>query len=415
MKTSTTLVMSAKASFLIAVFLPQEWDEYVRRPHWLAIANLATVLAIEPPVGILTALLHPERLMSYVQGGMRIRKGEENILFYRPMSLVSYGVGYWLPWLACVDHLLLSVQLQHVIRSLRSQFNHLISFVVKNQQYYVVDILPATLRCYEVTDEYRVRPDQDELDHNHFLTRQAEQAERRILSQVDIVFASSQGLYESRCRLNPDIYYIPNCADYSHFSKAINPDLEIPPDLRAISSPRIGYLGNINELIDIDLINALAKAREDWSIVLIGRENGSRDFMQSSAYQESKSRANIHYLGFRDYSLLPAYLKGFDVCLLPFRSCEWMKNSFPNKIYQYLSTGKPVVSTNFPAVSNAKDIIYIAHDRIDFLQLVERALAENNQGLMEIRMSFARGNSTHVRAQKKLDILSKALTQRERT
>ncbi len=402
-------VKSSSKEFLFLIFLPLEWRLYSRRPRWLAMAALHPVLAIEPPAGILMFWLHPGRLYHIIINRARIRKGEGGILFFRPLSLVTFGAGYRIPWLASIDRILIKYQLRRAIRKLDLRFKNMISFVFKIHQHYVTDLVPAAKRCYEVTDEYLVYPSEAKIDLSAKRTRKALSIENKILGAVDIVFASSEELRKSRSKRFTNTHYVANSADYRHFASARRLNLNIPGDLKSIASPRIGFVGNINELTDIDLVKQLARERPDISIVLIGRENGARNFVKSTPYRELKLLQNIYFLGFRDYELLPAYLKGLDVCIMPFRINEWMKNSFPNKIFQYLAAGKPIVSTDFPAIRHLGNAAYIARNNSEFIALIGHAIMEDNELLIKKRMETARLNSTEIRATQTVEILRTSL------
>ena len=71
---------------------------------------------------------------------------------------------------------------------------------------------------------------------------------------------------------------------------------------------------------------------------------------------------------------LPAYLAQMDVCLNVFRAGALSKDVSPLKFYEYLATGKPVVSTREPLqVEDFKDVVYIARNpRTMFLAAVRR-------------------------------------------
>ena len=77
----------AHEKLLIVTFLSREWYRYARRPHWSAIARKATVLAVEPPVGLLTLFRHPGRLRQYWRDGRRPRLSKEGVLLWRPLCL----------------------------------------------------------------------------------------------------------------------------------------------------------------------------------------------------------------------------------------------------------------------------------------------------------------------------------------
>jgi len=63
------------------------------------------------------------------------------------------------------------------------------------------------------------------------------------------------------------------------------------------------------------------------------------------APEDLPQRPNIHYLGGKTYSELPAYLSGWDVALMPFAMNESTQFISPTKTPEYLAGGKPVVST----------------------------------------------------------------------
>ena len=68
----------------------------------------------------------------------------------------------------------------------------------------------------------------------------------------------------------------------------------------------------------------------------------------------SRDRAalpNVHLLGQKPHDELPAYCKGFDVGMIPYRIDERMTFVNPLKLREYLSAGLPVVSTPVPEVA----------------------------------------------------------------
>jgi hypothetical protein len=82
----------------------------------------------------------------------------------------------------------------------------------------------------------------------------------------------------------------------------------------------------------------------------------------------------VHLLGRQQYTDLPAYCKGFDVALNPFRINELTLSANPLKVREYLAAGLPVVSTDIPEVA------VLEHCRIgktarEFLEQVDAALA----------------------------------------
>jgi glycosyltransferase involved in cell wall biosynthesis len=84
---------------------------------------------------------------------------------------------------------------------------------------------------------------------------------------------------------------------------------------------------------------------------------------------------NVHVLGRKPYASLPAYCKGFDVALNPFRINELTLNANPLKVREYLAAGLPVVSTAIPEVMKLNQC-RIGADYQSFIREVEFALTE---------------------------------------
>jgi glycosyltransferase involved in cell wall biosynthesis len=82
---------------------------------------------------------------------------------------------------------------------------------------------------------------------------------------------------------------------------------------------------------------------------------------------------NVHWLGFRPYSRIPAIGRGFDVALMPWLDNEWIRFANPIKLKEYLALGLPVVSTDYPEVEAYRDRVRVARDRAELPALVRRA------------------------------------------
>ncbi len=111
-------------------------------------------------------------------------------------------------------------------------------------------------------------------------------------------------------------------------------------------------------------------------------------------------------LGWKKYEDLPAYMSKMDVFLLPREACDYSENSNPNKIYQYASTGKPIVSSKFSSVDPFEDPVFIAEDKITFNKQIERAVNEKDNNLEKQRLEIARQNDLAIRAKEKINIIN---------
>ena len=76
------------------------------------------------------------------------------------------------------------------------------------------------------------------------------------------------------------------------------------------------------------------------------------------------------------------------------------------KIYDYLATGKPVVTTNFPTAYLFKDVIKIAKTKEEFIKHVKDSLYEDNTNLIHKRQKIAKKNTWDTRVEEISKILS---------
>jgi glycosyltransferase involved in cell wall biosynthesis len=193
-------------------------------------------------------------------------------------------------------------------------------------------------------------------------------AERALLEKVDAVFAINNALADAKRLVNPNTYVSPHGVDHTLFAQALDPKTPEPADLRDIPHPRIGFYGTLRDWVDLDLIAHAARKRPDWHFVLIGQQ---LDDVSAVA-----SLPNVHLLGQRPHAELPAYCKGFDVGMIPYRIDERMTFVNPLKLREYLSAGLPVVSTAVPEVTRYSHVAHIATTPDEWVAALERALGE---------------------------------------
>jgi UDP-galactopyranose mutase len=195
--------------------------------------------------------------------------------------------------------------------------------------------------------------------------------EAELLRRADVVLTGGQSLYEAKRGLHPNVHAFPSSVDVHHFNRARGP-LEEPADQAEVPRPRLGFAGVIDERLDVDLLHAVAAARPDWQIVLLGP-------VVKIDPARLPRRPNIHYLGQKGYDELPAYLAGWEVGLIPFARNEATRYISPTKTPEYLAAGKPVVSTSIRDVVRPYGdlgLARIADTPTDFVAAVEACLAE---------------------------------------
>lgn len=398
------------SSALWVCFLPTPWNMFQSQGLLTALARHTDVLLVEPPIDILTSVVRPARLINRLKRYRSLSKLQASIYLFQPLGLASYGAAHRFPAFVSLNKSLLERQVSAVLSKLPSH-KYLIVHAFSAAQYYTLDVLQPDLRVFDVTDEFYANLLDDEIDFERPETVRYMRAERKVFDRADVVFVASSGLYDSRSKLHHRVIRIPvGCVDLELFSQALRNDLPIPADIAAVPKPRIGFVGNINELLDIESLMQLAQTRPARSLVLVGAVNAQPAFKRSSPFRQLMARPNVHYLGWHPYESLPGYMKAMDVCLMPYRLNAWMRNAHPNKTYQYLAAGKPVVSTAFPEVIPLERVISVAKHTEDFISAVDEALNRSDTAQdIASRLEIARQNSSRVRAQQRAVVLAEML------
>lgn len=224
--------------------------------------------------------------------------------------------------------------------------------------------------------------------------------EKNLSEQANTVFATAIGLYDTLSQYNKNAVMLPNGVNFEHFNRAANETFEIPEDMKDIKHPIVGFVGMLQECIDYDKIELIAKSRPDWSVVLIGKALPGVNLDYLKQYK------NIHFLGMKKYDDLPAYIQNFDVCLNVFRDGNLSRDVSPLKFYEYLATGKPIVSTPQPEqVLGYSDSVYISYGENDFIKRCEEAMAEPDNAKRDLRIAYARACSWDARVREMEEIL----------
>jgi glycosyltransferase involved in cell wall biosynthesis len=195
--------------------------------------------------------------------------------------------------------------------------------------------------------------------------------ERLLFSRVDLVFTGGHSLYRAKRSKHRAVYPFPSSVDGGHFAQARNAVPE-PADQAPLRRPRLGFYGVIDERMDMALLDAMAAARPEWEIVMVG------PFARIEP-DDIPHRPNLHWLGAKEYAELPAYLAGWNVAIMPFALNESTRFISPTKTLEYLAAGKPVVSTPIGDVVRPygiEGVVRIAHAG-QFVSACEAALTED--------------------------------------
>lgn len=216
----------------------------------------------------------------------------------------------------------------------------------------------------------------DELSSFRFAPPALRALEQQLLARADLVFTGGQSLYRAKRTRHSSVHAFPSGVDAEHFRRARKVPAPPEPDDMPMGRPCLMYVGVLDERINMRLINAVAAARPDWSIVLVGP-------VVKVDIADLPSRPNVFWLGIKPYAELPSYLAHADVGIMPFALNEATRYISPTKTPEYLAAGLSVVSTPILDVVQPYGnlgLVHIADDPGSFVDACERAMRARPSG-----------------------------------
>jgi glycosyltransferase involved in cell wall biosynthesis len=265
----------------------------------------------------------------------------------------------------------------------------------------ILDRLPADLVVYDCVDEHAAVPYYASSPKRAEALRRAEVA---LMEKADLVITTSRYLYERKRRHNHHTYLVHNVADADHFGQAMSDKTSIAKEVAQLTHPIAGFVGAISSYkLDTKLLEYAARACPDWQFVLIG-PIGFDD--QTTDVSMLSKKANVHLLGTRPYQDLPRYIKAFDVCIIPYQINDYTMGVLPIKLFEYLASGRPVVTTDLPSFADYCDLVHIADTQEEFVRLLSEAVAHDTASQRERRLAVARENTWEKRTAQILALIA---------
>ncbi len=354
------------------------------------------MLCVERPVcPISTPLKHPRKFLEWVAGKRHLRQVEENVWAWTPWVFIHDIIALKRPRIGALNMLMVRSGLIAVLRRIgMTTGSELVLWVSHPYQVGYLDLIPAALRVYECWDDHQEFP---AVKSHPSLCNWIGELEEQVCDKADLVFATAIALTQKMSAMHSNVVMVPNGVDFEHFDTAVGIE-ERQSNLKREDRPQIGFVGKINECLDLSLLDTVSARRPDWAFTIVGRFDGQPELRSLPAYKCIQTRDNVHLVGQQPYDQIPAIVSTFDVCTIPFVLNDLTRGVYPLKLHEYLSVGKPVVSTDLPEVRRFQDVVYIAHNAKEFEQMIQTALAEDCPELREARVQVARENSWDNRA-----------------
>lgn len=374
---------------------PWDYSEINDSVRFLAAACAGTkadCLYVEPPGGLRGALHNPASLLGDLRWRRQNRPGIT--LYTPPFGFAPVGLG-----LRKRADNLTAAGFSRLLEEIygpawREQTLVYISSWSYTQTYFVKRLKPKYLVFHILDDSFafpEIKNDSRVLAGNKLFYQQ-------MMAGSSLVIAVSQSLAEKYAALyRREVQVLKNGVNVAHFNLMEDAAAPAPEataaaaaEMTGLSEPVLMYTGSLNSWIDLPLLIKLAEDRPAYSLVLIGHHYESST--DTDLWRQLMDKPNVHWLKSKPYALLPGYLRRAAALLLPRTADEHSLASDPLKLYEYLSTGKPVISTALPALGDFREFVHVAGSE-DFAGVVDAALQKQNAGIARRQIAMMEKHS----------------------
>jgi glycosyltransferase involved in cell wall biosynthesis len=301
------------------------------------------------------------RLVGWAQSVGQVREVAPNVHVYSPLVLPPFGP----PWRRRINRNIFAAQLRYVMGRMQFHPSLLWTYLPTDTTEDAIRLFRppgAPVVYYCVADFRELVRDVPRMEHS----------ENGIVAASDAVFTNCAALAARFSPLNRNVHVFPFGVDLRVFAdNAAEPH----PGLSSLPRPIVGYVGGLPREVELDLLLGLAEARPSWSWVYVG--SVQRDLGKLASFP------NVHLIGARPHRELPAYIRAFDVCTVPYRHSPFTNTVVPTKINEYLALGKPVVATDLPTICEFNEthgVLTTAPPRLpEFLAALEAVLQVADQ------------------------------------
>lgn len=190
-----------------------------------------------------------------------------------------------------------------------------------------------------------------------------------------------------------------NGVDIEHFMNLSNETISAMEEIKKNYKTVIGYYGALASWFDYDMVKKLANKYTDIAFVLIG-------IKYDTSFDKSKidEIPNVKYLGFVNYSKLPAYAKYFDIAWIPFVINEITLATNPIKVFEYMALDKYIITSALPECKKYESV-NIANNYNEFCSLIDNYKQNFNGKYRNLLKKEAEENSWKYKSKEIIELL----------
>jgi glycosyltransferase involved in cell wall biosynthesis len=368
---------------IMLIFLAVDWPLFMRRRMVYALASAAkeydtTVVAVNRPLCPFSTVLKKPQRIGEIFGRSRLEKLADNLYLFSPKYFIHDFVANRFGLFEKFN----LAALRKAYRNLRGKLGinekNPIVWYYYPQQGYVSNLFENSFCIYEIYDnlvdnEGRPLPFADKLQAKH-------------RNSVNLLLTASQKQYEKYSPLYEQSKFFGNGLARQTYGALVKENVSGLPEILKVKEPRIGYVGMISERLNWRLIKNLADNKPEWNFVFVG------PVADSTIEQKMTQYSNVHFLGAREISQIPAVLKSLDVGLLPYLENDFFLFLNPLKFYEYAAAGLPSVSSNIEELNSfpAELVKIVSNDNADeWIEAIDNFIEGDRTAIVKIGREIA--------------------------
>ena len=278
--------------------------------------------------------------------GIKVKRYQSNKMTYK-LSALSYDLPFY--------RLLMKKKINHFIKSTEIEALHIHDIRIAktvfklNQKFE----LPLVLDLHDnIPDNMKYYPHLNKFPGKYVISpKRWKKNEETFIKKADKVITVSPEFVSQiikRTGINEDkIHLVPNTVRKDFYENYIE-DKSITEKYK--STFTILYLGDTNVrrglLTAIEAVKLLKDKINNIKLVIVG--SNTTDNILKQKVNDLELQDFVDFEGWQNVSLFPSYILASDICISPLYRSIQHDVAYANKIFQYMSFGKPLL------VSNAK-------------------------------------------------------------
>jgi hypothetical protein len=372
------------------IFISSDWEDYHRKIFTQTInenfKSWSDVYLIQYPISLTVNLFikFKKKFLGFLTGKYKLKEIENGIMVYTPFILFHINLWTKIKFLKFIDVFILSFLLNSLIKKFKNK--KIILWVYIPEHFLVIKKLKYDFLVYDFYDNYIYTLDGTLNEEKNYYNDE-------LIKKSNLVICTAKVMFENAIKQNANSIYLPNANNAGN--RNFKFDEKIKTELLNIEEPIIGYVGNIRDWIDFELIEFILKNYEEAKIVFVG----PIDKTAKKYVKRLETYNNFMLIGNKPLDLIPYYLKSFRVGIIPFKHTKFTEGVMPIKFFEYLNAEIPIVTTNLPDFKFYKEYIGYSESYEEFLNNCKAAINGDFENKVKYYKKLAEENTWEKRVE----------------